>query len=177
MSRDCGKAAPYPQQGGTEAMAGEGAKMRFAIGIFEDLASLTRAAEALIGVGLDTSDICVAARRAALSDAPADLRSVAGQGSQVVWFQYGSPALIAPPQGWFPTNAAPLISSVGTSRPHHSPLSDIWSTIDIELAKGALLLVARLPSTSLQDQAVRALLRYSRHPVHAEEFFSPAVAN
>jgi hypothetical protein len=159
-------------------MVAGGAKLRFAMGVFEDLARLNCAADALMDLGLDPADLCFMVER---SVAPIDTANVwipAEQSSQVVWFQHCGPALAAPPGNWFAGNAASLIAAAteaaATSRPHRSPASDVWSTMNTHLADGALLLVARLPSASLQDQAVRALLRYSRQPVHAEEFFSPA---
>jgi hypothetical protein len=159
-------------------MVTEGAKLRFAMGVFEDLARLNSAADALMDLGLDPADLCFMVERAV---APADTANVwmpAEQNSHVAWFQHRGPALAAPPGGWFAGNAAWLIAAAieaaVTSRPYRSPASDVWSTMSTHLADGALLLVARLPSASLQDQAVRALLRYSRQPVHAEEFFSPA---
>lgn len=159
-------------------MAAEGAKVRFAMGVFEDLARLDRAADALIALGLDPTDLCFVTGREAACVNTAGRWIPAEQTSQMVWFQYDAQALAAAPGGWFATRAASLIAQaldlVAAPRSYRSPVSDVWSTINTHLANGALLLVALLPSPSLQDQAVRALLRYSHQPVHAEEFFLPA---
>lgn len=157
-------------------MAADGKKVRFAIGVFEDLARLNRAADALIALGLDPADLCFVAGRAVASVNTAGRWLPAKQTSQMVWFQYAAQARTAPPGGWFAMRAASLIAealdAAGAPGSYRSPASDVWSTINTHLVKGAFVLVARLPSASLQDQAVRALLRYSRQPVHAEEFFA-----
>lgn len=161
-------------------MVAGGAKLRFAMGVFEDLARLNSAADALMDLGLDPTDLCFMVERAVAPVDTADVWIPAEQSSRMAWFQHcgPGPALAAPPGGWFAAKAASLIAAAieaaATPRPYRSPASNVWSTMNTHLANGALLLVARLPSASLQDQAVRALLRYSRQPVHAEEFFSPA---
>ena len=161
-------------------MAGEGAKLRVAMGIFEDPPRLDRAAGVLLRLGLDPADLCFAAGRAAAAVGGhpwIEPWIPAGQTAQMLWFQYRGAAHDAP-GGWIASKAATLIAealdSASASRPYHAPGSGVWTTIDAHLARGALLLVARLPSPALQDQAVRALLRHSRQPVHAEEFFMPA---
>ena len=158
-------------------MVAGSAKLRFAMGVFEDLARLNSAADALIDLGLDPTDLCFMVARAAAPVDTADVWVPAEQSSHMARFQHRGPALPSPTNGCFAATAASLIAATlgatAAPRSYRSPASDVWSTMSTHLANGGLLLVARVPSASLQDQAVRALLRYSRQPVHAEEFFLP----
>jgi hypothetical protein len=164
-----------PAASGGRGMAGGGEKLRFAVGVFEDVARLRSAVDDLIDLGLDPRDLCLAGSRAAvergnarqwagpsqalevkpLHNQPTVLAVLAGGGSS---WDVDSPVVDALREG-----------GCGCSPP--APGAEVWSAIGDNLRKGALLLMAQLPSAALQDQAVRALLRHSRHPVHAEEFF------
>jgi hypothetical protein len=160
-------------------MAGERAKLRVVMGVFEDLACLGSAADALMNLGLDPTDLCFAAGRETAPADTADIWIPTEQSSPMTWFQHGGPTPAASAGSGFASKAASLIAATLAATVvapgfYRSPVADVWNTMNTHLADGALLLFARLPSAALQDQAVRALLRYSRHPVHAEEFFSPA---
>jgi hypothetical protein len=158
-------------------MAAGTSKLRFAIGIFEDLAGLGRAADALVDLGLDPADLCFVARPGPALDDATGRWVLAERTSQTLWFQHADPGLSASSGDCLAIRAASLITPMlgATVAPpaYRSPVYDVWSTMNTHLAEGEFLLVARLSSPSLQDQATRALLRYSRRPVHAEEFFTP----
>jgi hypothetical protein len=172
--------ASWLEQEGLAAMAGAGAKLRVAMGIFEDPPRLEQAAGALLRLGLDPADLCLAAGRAAAAAGGEPLLEPwisVGQTARMLWFQYRGEARAASDCAIVSKTAmviAETLDAASVPLPCRSPDSAIWTTIDAHLAKGDLLLVARLPSAALQDQAVRALLRHSRQPVHAEEFFMPA---
>jgi hypothetical protein len=155
-------------------MGAGSAKLRFALAVFEDLGRLNRAASALLDLGLDPADLCFVSGRKA---APASCWVPVERTSQALWFQHGYPGLSAPSGDCLARRAAslitPMLERTGAPPSYRSPVYSVWSITNAHLAQGELLLIARLPTPSLQDQATRALLRYSREPVHAEEFFMP----
>lgn len=164
------------QRKGTGAMAEAGPKIRVAIGIFDDIARLTTAAEALIALGIDPRSLCLAADRKIQPDSAALRWANARETSRFAWFQPLDAATDAPDVPW-DQRAIDVIAETleaGAFSSYMARSSDVWGTISTHVSEGALLLAALLQSASLQDQAVRALLLYSPHPVHAEEFSAPA---
>jgi hypothetical protein len=159
-------------------MAAECAKVRFAMGVFEDLPQLDKAATALIALGLDPAGLCFAAARAALAPADDSLWVLAEHTPQLSWFEYRGRTPRGPSEDKSEKSAvalsvAALNEAIAASR-RRSPASDVWNTINPHLENGAFLLVAPRLTAAQQEQATRTLLRHSRQPVHAGEFPSSA---
>jgi hypothetical protein len=158
-------------------MGAGSAKLRFSMAVFEDLARLDMAANVLVDLGLDPMDLCCVARREAAPGDAAGHWVLVERTSQGLWFQRSNPRLSAPSRDSLARRAAsliaPMLETSGAAPSHRSPVYSVWRIMNAHPARGELLLIARLPTPSLQDQATRALLRYSREPVHAEEFFTP----
>jgi hypothetical protein len=156
-------------------MAGGGEKLRFAVGIFNDLARLRKAVDDLIDLGLDPRDLCLAGSRAAVERGNAKEWAGASRTLEVKPLHHHGNVLAMLAGGGSSWDVdSPVVKALkeggrGSSPP--APGAEVWSAIGDNLREGALLLMAKLPSAALQDQAVRALLRHSHHPVHAEEFF------
>jgi hypothetical protein len=157
-------------------MAAPDARLRLAIAVFEDEAQRDKALAALLALGLETAALCC------VDGGAAPVRGNAGRGGRPAQVcrmalppegarSHAAACEDAPP-GW----AACVIGETGGGEMaggHRPPAPAIGAAMMAHLEKGAFLLMACLPSASLQDQAVRVLLRFSRHPVHAEEIFIP----
>jgi hypothetical protein len=157
-------------------MAEAGPKIRVAIGVFNDIARLTAAADALIALGLAPMSLCLAAERTTKLPSAALHWAATENSWRFAWFHH--PDAAADASGARQDRRvvdliAEALEAAG-ARSHWPHSSDGWSTINTHVSEGALLLAALVPSAPLQDQAVRVLLRHSPYPVHAEEF--PAAA-
>jgi hypothetical protein len=158
-------------------MAEKPAKLRVAMGVFDNLVDLNAAVVALTDLGLEGRNLCLVTSRATVPPGATELWSPAGQTSHLACFQFGAAGRDASEAGFAArmtcliAGALDAIAALGS---HRLRGSHVWSTIDVQLSQGALLLAASAPSAELQNRAVRALLRYSPHPVHAEEFLPPA---
>jgi hypothetical protein len=162
-----------PAASGGRGMAGGGEKLRFAVGVFEDAARLRKAVDELIDLGLDPRELCVAGNRAAIERGNADGWAGAPYVPELKQLHNNANVMAVLAGGSLGDADSPAVSALrdgGHSSPT-APGAEVWSAISECLRKGALLLMAKLPSAALQDQAVRTLLRHSHHPVHAEEFF------
>jgi hypothetical protein len=157
---------------GTGPMAEACPKIRVAIGVFNDIARLTAAADALIALGLAPMSLCLAVERTTKLPSAALPWAATENCWRFAWFQRldaHADASGASPDHRVVDLVAEALEAAG-ARSHWPRSSDGWSTINTHLSKGALLLAALVPSAPLQDQAVRVLLRHSPYPVHAEEF-------
>lgn len=180
MLRSNRDTAHWPQRQGTGAMAEKPAKLRVAMGVFDDLPHLNAAAVTLSDLGLEGENLCFVTDRAAVPPSAGEFWTVAGQTSRLVCFQY-APTPPSDSRALFAARMACLIAgalnTVSAFKSQNLRAFHLWSAIDAQLSQGALLLAALAPSTALQDRAVRILLRYSPHPVHAEEFLQPGELN
>ena len=155
-------------------MAEVGEKTRFAMALFDDGPRLKAAAKDLVGLGLSPSSLCVAGDRAAIESGSADGWAGPDHTARIIPPERGRIALSIIPNhiSW---HANALIVQELEERTHafapSAPTTNSWDIIVEHLLKGALLLVALVPTAGLQNDAMRILLRYSRYPVHAEEFF------
>jgi hypothetical protein len=155
-------------------MATECAKVRFAMGVFDDALELDKAAAALIAIGLDPADLCFGSRRAT-PRGDGELGTAAETAPEMTWVNCGSRVPEAAPDS---PSAVPLIAgaldeAIVPGRRRSRP-SEARGTVNQQLEDGAFLLVALPLTATQQEQAARALLRLSRQPVHAGEFPSSA---
>jgi hypothetical protein len=157
-------------------MAETAIKLRLAMGMFDDLARMNAAAVALTDLGLEAKNLCFVTDRATVLPDSAGLWSAAGQTARLVCFQYAATPADASGNR-LSTRAVCLMAgaldAAGAFSSHSLRASHVWSAVNTQLARGALLLTALVPNSPLQDRAVRLLLRHSPHPVHAEEFSLP----
>jgi hypothetical protein len=156
-------------------MATECAKVRFAMGVFDDALQLDKAVAALIALGLDPEGLCFAAGRAAPAGDGSKLGTPAGATSEMTWFNCRSPApeIASDSPSVVPLIAGALNDAITPGR-RRSPASEARGTVNQPLKDGAFLLVALPLTVAQQKQAARALLPPSRQPVHAGEFPSSA---
>lgn len=154
-------------------MAESGAKIRFAMGFFREPRGLREAIGALVGLGLDECDIGLAGERSALE------RNGAGHWADrtATVLTLSQPAAL-PVLCLFHHEAAwaadaPIMRALrgdACGQPGCLTVTDFWRGLHDRLRAGDMLLIVKVPSAALQDAAMRALLRHSDHPVHAEEF-------
>jgi hypothetical protein len=150
-------------------MAAADARLRLAIALFEDEAQRDKALAALLALGLENAALCCVDSGAAPVHGNAGREGLPAQVCRVTLPPRGVRSQAAAreetPPGW----AAFVIGEAADGL--RLPAPAIGAAMLAHLEKGAFLLMASLPSASLQDEAVRVLLRFSRHPVHAEEVF------
>ncbi len=154
-------------------MVEDGEKTRFAMGLFDDLPRLKTAVRDLTGLGLHPSNMCVAGERAAVENSNAEAWAGLEHVARFIPSQSGKIVLSVIPEATFWDANIPILRAFEeVPRPHagSSLLTDTWASIGDRLSKGTLLLVTLVPSVALQNEAMRILLRYSRYPVHADEF-------
>lgn len=152
-------------------MAEYGGKIRYAMGLFEDVPSLKRAAAALVGLGIAPPSLCVAGDSAAVEATGTESWAETGGSPAVLPLHHDGGVLGVLAEGaplW--SRDTPAARSLGAKASESFHATDIWTAVTPHLCRGALLLIAQAPSAALQDEAMRILLRYSRYPVHAEEF-------
>jgi hypothetical protein len=152
-------------------MAKDGGKVRYAMGLFEDAPSLKRAAAALVSVGIEPPSLCVAGERATIETSGAIDWAGDGHSPRIISLEDEHTVLgiVADSEPLWSLDT-PLASAIGSHARGLIHSADIWGSIVPHLARGAMLLIAQAPSAALQDEAMRIFLRYSRYPVHAEEF-------
>jgi hypothetical protein len=155
-------------------MAQDGEKVRYAMGLFYDLPLLKTAASALFDLGLDPRQLCLAGERVAVESGNAGVWTRPEHTPHIIPLPRAKTVLGVLTNGtvWgAETPIAQALEAGAQAKPQRLPATNFWDVISEHLSSGALLLIARVPTARFQDEAMRALLRYSRHPVHAEEFF------
>jgi hypothetical protein len=155
-------------------MVEDGERTRFAMGLFEEVPRLKTAVRELVGLGLAPANLCLAGERAAVEACNADHWAGPEHAARIIPLRRGTIVLSVVSESALWHANTPIARAL---EPHAHPsptvamITSVWDLIVEHLSNGALLLVALVPSAALQNEAMRILLRTSRHPVHADEFF------
>jgi len=174
-----GRSAPSstPFRAGLPTMGVNEDRTRFSIAVFYDIDRLVAALAALAALGIDTDDLWLGARPGQfdLGTPLHDALAKRGDGFQTLISQ--TAALESP------TSATPLCATKGrvleflqTTRWQNGKTcleslleGNTGGILQNHADKGAVILIARMASASLQDQGMRILLRHSLHMVYSRE--------
>lgn len=154
-------------------------KIRFVVGMFDAVADLRRALEALIGTGLDCERLCVlAADKAtdAAMEAPrTQLPAIAEEGlSQVVMkpAEPGRPSRLMPPTAMCGRKACDHNSAIDPELVAGFPSWVVGRQarqLEDQLELGGTLLFVRVSDDSEQSKVGRTLLRHARNGVQTHD--------
>lgn len=154
-------------------MVEDGERTRFAMGLFDDVPRLKTAVIDLVALGLAPANLCLAGQRAAVENGNAEGWAGAEHVARVVSLGRGAIVLgvISETAVWHVNTPIARTLEARAQARATSAMTTSWDVIIDHLDNGALLLIVLVPSASLQNEAMRILLRHSRYPVHADEFF------
>jgi hypothetical protein len=162
-----------PQPEGRWAMVEDGERTRFAMALFDDVPRLKTAAIDLVALGLAPANLCLAGERAAVENGNAQAWAGPEHVARLVPLGRGTIVLsvIGETAMWHVNTPIARTLEARAQASATTAMTTGWDFIIDHLDNGALLLIALVPTAPVQNEAMRILLRYSRHPVHADEFF------